>query len=465
MESIDDDEEFLSLRLAIATQQPLGCERKKKRKRHEDLINILSYEEEVYSLLQIGEQMLNPTHKTNKETVGGREGLHLIHLLLVAAAAVNDNNFTSAMANLSELCQSVSILGDAIQRVSAYFAAALTASLLTQKSPFYHTILKPPTTQEEFLAFTHLYKVSPLYQFAHFTANQAIIEAFENEAAKPNNINASLHVIDFDISYGFQWPSLIQSLSENISTTTTTAAFNNRVSLRITGFATTLNELQETEARLLSFAKGFRNLSLEFHGLLKGSNVGNIVKRKNEITVVNLSFHFNRLTTYSNTREILKAVHSLGPSVITLVEQEVCKKPQSFLSRFMESLHYFAAMFDSLDDCLPISSHERLSIENHLGREIKSVMNFDDHQRHENEMEMWKGRILENHGFCEMELSSKNVMQAKLLLKIRSHSPSSSSSSSCVNGGFRVVERGDGKGISLAWQDRCLITASAWQCV
>ncbi|PQM40938.1 scarecrow-like protein 23 [Prunus yedoensis var. nudiflora] len=45
----------------------------------------------------------------------------------------------------------------------------------------------------------------------------------------------------------------------------------------------------------------------------------------------------------------------------------------------MESLHYFAAMFDSLDDCLPLESAERLSIEkNHLGKEIKSMLNYDN---------------------------------------------------------------------------------------
>ncbi|KAH1086272.1 hypothetical protein GYH30_017991 [Glycine max] len=34
-----------------------------------------------------------------------------------------------------------------------------------------------PKSGEEFLAFTDLYRVSPYYQFAHFTANQAILEA------------------------------------------------------------------------------------------------------------------------------------------------------------------------------------------------------------------------------------------------------------------------------------------------
>ena len=63
--------------------------------------------------------------------------------------------------------------------------------------------------------------MSLYYQFAHFTANQSIIEAFEKEEDVNNR---ALHVIDFDISYGFQWPSLIQSLFEMASS-------GNRISL------------------------------------------------------------------------------------------------------------------------------------------------------------------------------------------------------------------------------------------
>ena len=43
-------------------------------------------------------------------------------------------------------------------------------------------------------------------------------------------------------------------------------------------------------------------------------------------------------------------------------------------------------MFDSLDDCLPIDSIERLSIEkNHLGKEIKNVLNYDNSSSRYNE--------------------------------------------------------------------------------
>jgi hypothetical protein len=144
-----------------------------------------------------------------------------------------------------------------------------------------------------------------------------------------------------------------------------------------------LEELQETEDRLVSFSKGFRNLNFEFQGLLRGCSSNsklnvNLRKKKNETLAVNLVFYMNTLNDDENISDTLKSVHSLNPSVIILVEQEGSRSPRSFLSRFMESLHCFAALFDSLDDCLPLKSTERLSIEkNHLGKEIKSLLNYD----------------------------------------------------------------------------------------
>ncbi|KAG8378386.1 hypothetical protein BUALT_Bualt08G0132100 [Buddleja alternifolia] len=376
MEAMDDhEEEFLSLRLAIVTNY--DHERKRKRKRNVVTPN-LSYssdqsceEGKIFSLLQIREQMLKLDHNIKSHATHDEEdgkGLHLIHLLLISATSVNENNVALAIENLCELYQNVSLKGDSVQRVAAYFADGLVARLLTRKSPFYEMITKTPTPDEEFLAFTELYKVSPFYQFAHFTANQAILEAFEKEQ---NTNNRVLHVIDFDVSYGFQWPSLMQSLSE-------TATNANRVYLKITGFGRNSDELQETETRLASFAKSFRNLVFEFHGLLRGSKLVKLKKKKNETVAVNLLFHLNSLNTFSKISETLKYVYSLNPSVVVLVEQEGSINAHNFLPRFMESLHYFAAIFDSLDDCLPLDSAERLSIEkNHLGKEIKCVINYD----------------------------------------------------------------------------------------
>ncbi|PHU19804.1 hypothetical protein BC332_10955 [Capsicum chinense] len=460
---VDHEEEFLSLRLAILNNSSCCDQRNinkiKKRKRRElEFINTWdlneSCEGKIFSLLELRESMLKIDVKKKGGVVEDGKGLHLIHSLLISATSINENSIDLAVDNLHELYQNVSLKGDSVQRVAAYFADGLIARLLTRKSPFYDMIMKPPTQEEEFLAFTEFYKVSPFYQFAHFTANQAILESFEKELEYNNGL---LHVIDFDISYGFQWPSLIQSLSENATT-------SNRISLRITGYGKTIDELRETETRLVSFAKCFRNLSFEFQGVLSRYKLSNLTKRKNETLAVNLIFHLNSLSTYSKISETLKEVHDLCPSIVTIVEQEGCKIPQTFMPRFMESLHYFAAMFDSLDDCLPIDSIKRLSIEkNHLGKEIKNMLNYDHKEGANNniysssryeQMETWKGRM-ESHGFLGIPLSCKNIMQAKLLLKIRSHSNSTIQLDG-GNGGFRVLEIEDPRAISLAWQDRAV---------
>ncbi|XP_061346304.1 GRAS family protein RAM1-like [Gastrolobium bilobum] len=455
MEDSEEDE-LLNLSLSVAADR----ERKKKGKIRENDVSMStmnSYEGcegKIFRLLQMREQMLRQEHR-RKGVVEDGNGLPLIHLLLTTATAVDENNLDSALENLTDLYQTVSLTGDSVQRVVAYFADGLAARLLTRKSPFYDMLMEEPTNEEEFLAFTDLYRVSPYYQFAHFTANQAILEGFEKEEERNNR---ALHVIDFDVSYGFQWPCLIQSLSEK-------ATSGNRISLRITGFGKNLKELQETESRLVSFSKGFGNLVFEFQGLLRGSRVINLRKKKNETVAVNLVSYLNTLSCFMKISDTLGFVHSLNPSIVVLVEQEGSRSPRTFLSRFTDSLYYFAAMFDSLDDCLPLESTERLRIEKKLlGKEIKSMLNYDvdgmDCPKYER-METWKARM-ENHGFAGTKISSKSIIQAKLLLKMRTHyCPLQFEEEG--GGGFRVSERDEGKAISLGWQNRFLLTVSAWQ--
>ncbi|XP_068661506.1 GRAS family protein RAM1-like [Aristolochia californica] len=453
----DAEDELLDLRLAVAVDSGGGGE--KKRKRDENTRVPQNYQvclddDKMFEFLRVREVML----KLDPKRVGVEDGkgLHLIHLLLISATAIDEKKLCLAADNLTDLYKNVSLKGDSIQRVAAYFADGLAARLLSRQSPFYSMIMKEPTPEEEFAAFTELYRASPYYQFAHFTANQAIIEAFEKEESHNNR---TLHVVDFDVSYGFQWPSLIQSLSDK-------ATSSKRIHLHITGFGTNSEELKETETRLVNFAKGCLNLDFKFEWFLTGTRPVGLQTNKNDTVAVNLMFYLHRLGSSSKIYEALKSVYSLNPSVVVLVEQEGSRNPKSFLSRFMESLHYFAAMFDSLDDCLPPDSSERLRIErNQLGREIKSMLNGDkdeeNHQRFER-LETWKGRM-ERVGFRGFKLSSRSLSQAKLLLKIRCHWSAAEFDHGA--GGFKVFEKDGGRALSLGWQDRHLITASVWHCV
>ncbi|KAH9315772.1 hypothetical protein KI387_024399, partial [Taxus chinensis] len=80
----------------------------------------------------------------------------------------------------------------------------------------------------------------------------------------------------------------------------------------------------------------------------------------------------------------------------------------------MESLHYYAALFDSLDECLPLQSAERLTIERfHIGDQIKNSIRDDGdddmmgrrlRETHD-KWETWKARM-ERGGFTQIGLSS-----------------------------------------------------------
>ncbi|XP_020588323.1 scarecrow-like protein 23 [Phalaenopsis equestris] len=439
-------EDLLSLRLSIGGvyhfDQPT-----KKRKRIDD-----PNDKNLMLLLQTRDRMTQLS--CNRHGMADEKGLQLVRLLLLCATAVDRNDRSSAADLLRQLYRNVSLSGSPIQRVTAYFTDGLMASFMSKNSSFYSSIMADPSPAEEFSAFTSFCLASPYYQFAHFTANQAIFEAFE-EDEKWNS--GCLHVIDFDVSYGLQWPSLIQSLSDK-------ATNEKPINLLITGFGKSMEELKDTEKRLSSFASGFRNLFFKFEGRLRGGKgQGEIQVQKNSTVAVNLVFYLHSLKSYSDICTTLTQINELNPSVVTLVEKEGSRgNPNSFLSRFMESLQYFAAMFDSLDDCLPARNKERLRIEkNHLGTEIRHAVKDEEEKgcRYER-LETWKA-VMERYRFEGVRMSSRSVSQAKLLLKITSHS--SAMDDHGTGTGFRIFERDEGNALSLGWQDTHLITATAWR--
>ncbi|GLJ39890.1 hypothetical protein SUGI_0815780 [Cryptomeria japonica] len=125
-------------------------------------------------------------------------------------------------------------------------------------------------SEMQFDSLIAFYRVSPFYQFAHLTANQAIIEAFEG--------HNHLHIIDFDISRGIQWSSLIQFLSHR----------EDVPALSIPGIGRDLNLPNATGIHLSSFAKSHGLTSFEFNPFVEGS-------KEEETVVVILVLYLNRL--------------------------------------------------------------------------------------------------------------------------------------------------------------------------
>ena len=138
--------------------------------------------------------------------------------------------------------------------------------------------------------------------------------------------------------------------------------------------------------------------------------------------------------------------------MVTVVEQEARHNDPRFLNRFVEALHYYCTMFDSLEACgLPPQCREMAYTEEYLGREIMNIVACEGVarvERHE-PLEAWRQRML-NSGFRPSHLGSDAFKQASMLLTL-------------FSGEGYTVEENNGC-LTLGWHSRPLIAASAWHC-
>ena len=157
-------------------------------------------ENECLEYLQVE---VNPVRNHCGEEIGEE----LVTLLLACAEAVSTKSLILVNHLLEKLGHLASPKGTALQRVAAYFTEGLACRVAHLWPQIYKPL--PPNlrlNEEEMQAAYHLLNhVSPFTKFAHFTANDIIMQAFEGADR--------VHVIDFDIKQGLQWPALFQSLA------------------------------------------------------------------------------------------------------------------------------------------------------------------------------------------------------------------------------------------------------------
>lgn len=146
---------------------------------------------------------------------------------------------------------------------------------------------------------------------------------------------------------------------------------------------------------------------------------------------------------------LLRLVKGLYPKVVTLVEQESNTNTAPFLPRFIETLSYYLAVFESIDVALPRESKERISVEQHcLAREIVNVIACEGEERVERHelLSKWRSRCL-MAGLQPYPLSSLVNGAIKSLMESYSNK-------------YRLEER-DGC-LYLGWMNRVLVASCAW---
>ncbi|KAJ9562577.1 hypothetical protein OSB04_007737 [Centaurea solstitialis] len=389
--------------------------------------------------------IINHNHLMVPPPVGPEEhdsGLQLVHLLLACAEAVAKEDFMSARKYLHHLDRVVSLLGDSMQRVASCFTEALKARLAATLTTKPTTTPKPPFTpfppnaMEILKIYQIVYQACPYIKFAHFTANQAIFEAFETEER--------VHVIDLDILQGYQWPAFMQALA---------ARPGGPPFLRITGIGSSPESVRETGRCLSELAQSL-HVPFEFHPVgeeLEDLEPHMFNRRVGEALAVNSVNRLQRVPGHC-LGNLLAMIRDQAPNIVTIVEQEASHNGPYFLGRFLEALHYYSAIFDSLDATFPADSPQRAKVEQYIfAPEIRNIVACEGAERvmrHER-LEKWR-KIMEGKGFKGVPLSENAVTQSKILLSLYS----------CD--GYRLTE--DRGCLLLGWQDRSILAASAWRC-
>ncbi|KAG2599440.1 DELLA protein SLR1-like [Panicum virgatum] len=370
-------------------------------------------------------------------------GIRLVHLLMSCAGAVEAGDHAGAAAHLADANAALATVSPAsgIGRVATHFTAALSRRL------FPPTPSPPPLpAAADADLYHHFYEAGPYLKFAHFTANQAILEAVQG--------CRHVHIIDFNLMQGLQWPALIQALALRPG---------GPPFLRLTGIGPPSppgrDDLRDVGVRLADLARSVR-VHFSFRGVaanrLDEVRPWMLQVSQGEAVAVNSVLQLHRLVAAdppaADARApidaVLECVASLRPRVFTVVEQEADHNKPGFLDRFTEALFYYSAVFDSLDAAS--GGAGGAAAEAYLEREICDIVCGEGAERRERHepLRRWRER-LGRAGLGGVPLGANALRQARMLVGL-------------FSGEGHCVEEAEGC-LTLGWHGRPLFSASAWR--
>ncbi|KAI6670612.1 hypothetical protein NL676_005497 [Syzygium grande] len=367
-------------------------------------------------------------------------GVRLVHTLMACAEAVQHENLKLADALVKHIGLLAASQNGAMRKVATYFAEALARRIYR---------IYPPdggldSSCNDILQM-HFYETCPYLKFAHFTANQAILEAFATASR--------VHVIDFGLKQGMQWPALMQALALRPG---------GPPAFRLTGIGPpqpdNTDALQQVGWRLAQLADTI-GVEFKFRGFVANSLADlepamlDIRPPEVETVAVNSVFELHGLLARPGAIDkVLSSIKAMRPKIVTVVEQEANHNGPVFVERFTEALHYYSSLFDSLEGSgVAPPSQDLVMSEVYLGRQICNVVaceGTDRVERHET-LAQWRAR-LGSAGFDPVHLGSNAFKQASMLLALFAGGE-----------GYRVEENNGC--LMLGWHTRPLIATSAWQ--
>ncbi|XP_010414447.1 PREDICTED: scarecrow-like protein 34 [Camelina sativa] len=377
-------------------------------------------------------------------------------LLTLCAQAISTGDKTTALDLLMQIRQQSSPIGDAGQRLAHCFANALEARLQGSTGSMiqnYYNAITTSSLKETATDTLKAYRVylssSPFVTLMYFFSFRMILDA---------SIDASvLHIVDFGILYGFQWPMFIQYISSRKDAPR---------KLRITGIELPqrgfrpAERIEETGRRLAEYCKRF-NVPFEYKAIASQHwekiRIQDLDIRPNEVLAVTAGLRLKNLQDETGSEEncprdaVLKLIRNMNPNVFIHSIVNGSFNAPFFISRFKEAVYHYSALFDMFDSTLPRDNEERIRFEREFyGREAMNVIACEEADRVERPetYRQWQVRMV-RAGFRQKQVKPELVEKFREKLKKWGYHKD-----------FVVDE--NSKWLLQGWKGRTLYASSCW---
>ncbi|WVZ62401.1 hypothetical protein U9M48_012157 [Paspalum notatum var. saurae] len=289
-------------------------------------------------------------------------------LLIHCAQAVATDNRQSAAELLRQIKQHSSPQGNATQRLAHCFAEGLEARLAGSGSQVYRSLMADRVSTVEYLKAYWLYSAACCFKTMAFKfANRTICKAIAG--------NKKVHIVDYGLHYGFQWPNFLGSLSAREGGPPEVRITN--IDLPQPGFRPPV-QIEDTRRRLSNCALKL-GVPFKFHSITwtgESIHVDDLNIDPDEVLIVNSIFHFGNLMdegvdidSPSPRDVVLSDIRKMKPNMFILFVMNVSFSAPFFVPRFREALFHYSAMFDMLDATAPRDNHQRFLVERNLFRQ------------------------------------------------------------------------------------------------
>ncbi|KAL6528681.1 hypothetical protein OROMI_029326 [Orobanche minor] len=375
--------------------------------------------------------------------------IDLTSLLINCAHSIAADDFVVAREMLKQIRQQSSPSGNGSQRLGHYFADGIEARLAGTGSLVHKTLTYSGTISSDYLkGYYTFHATTPFCKTTNYVANKTIMMKSEKAMR--------VHIIDFGIFYGFQWPSFLERLGERKGGPPT--------KLRITGidfpqpgFRPT-ERIEDTGRRLAYYAKMF-NVLFEYNAIgqkWETIRIEDLKIEEGEFVAVNCLYRAKNLRDDTGVEEsprtmVLNLIRKINPDIFVHGILNGAYGVPFFMTRFREALFHFSALFDMLETNIPRENPERMIIEkNVFGKEAMNVIACEGRERLERPetYKQWQLNLL-RAGFKQVPFEREVMDSAKYKVRNLYHR------------NFLVDEHNHW--LLMGWKGRIVHALSCWQ--